>query len=383
MAIPTADPFASFDVPAGAYIQDISPALVEAVYFDLNFLEAIPMGWDQPVDDTVHIWNEDALNQDLVTITASVAGGGTTLALSSGHGLRVPLDGSFLVPRLSGNRELIQVTSGARSDSLTVTRGYNSTPTASLAAGTTLVVLDVMQEGSDIGADYSVVPTVRQNSTHIAGARDLKVTGSQLARRMATTALQDWVGHQLANRAIELKRKWIYILLYSEPGASGVGSDTVLRSLRGIRSWATASGVVNGTAEALSLTNLNSVNKSIVDQGEYVDTLLIGTDLVASLAAIDASSRRLYESDTAVGYTVQEVLLNQGNSVRVVIDPRVNLGEAYLFTKSRIKPMPFQGRGMFTIAATDFADARKRRILSEWTLQVNNPELLGFLHSKT
>ena len=32
------------------------------------------------------------------------------------------------------------------------------------------------------------------------------------------------------------------------------------------------------------------------------------------------------------------------------------------------------GRGMFVISAVDFTDAKKRRVLAEWTMEVRNPE---------
>jgi hypothetical protein len=385
MALQSADLFASFDVTAGAYTQDISPALVEAIYFDLNFLEAVPLGWDSPVFDTVHYWNEDSLNADTVTSNASISSGGTSLALTSGHGARCHI-GDLLLPQgasQASSTEVLQITD-ISTDTLTLARTYNSTSAASYASGQVFTVIDAMQEGSDIGTDKSVAPTVRQNNTQILGTRDLRVSGTQLARRMATRELQDWVGHQLGNRAIELKRKLIYAVLYGEPSSSAVGSDSVYRTMEGVRSWARdTSGQTESTAAAIALTHLNSINKAIVDLGEYNDTLVVGTGLVSSLAAIDASNRRLYESDTAVGYTVQEILLDQGNTVRVVIDSRVNTADAFLIGKAKVMPKPMNGRGMFTIAATDFSDARKRRVLAEWTLEVHHPSTLGLITNKS
>lgn len=382
MALQTADAYASFDVTAGAYIQDISPALADAIYFDLNFMEAVPLGWDSPVEDTVHRWNEDAINANTVVSDASIAAAGTTLSVTATAG-RVAV-GALLVPMVSGNEDMLQVTavdSGA--NDLTVTRDYNSLTGVSYPSGTTFAVIDSLQEASDIGSDTSITPTVRLNRTHIFGARDLKVAGSQLARKMATNELQDFVGHQLANRTIELKIKLITAFLYSEASSSDVGSDTVYRTLTGLRNWARVNGQRDTDSEALAYAVLNAHNKLLVDLGEYVDTLVIGTDLVGSVAGIDATVRRMYESDTAVGYTVQEILLNQGNTVRVVIDSRMVPGEYFLFTRSKVKPLPFTGRGMFTIAATDFSDARKRRVMAEWTMRVHNPEVLGHAKSKT
>lgn len=381
MALQTADAYASFDVTAGAYLQDISPALADAIYYDLNFLEAIPLGWDSPVDNTVYIWNEDALNANTVVSSASITSAGVTLSVTAVTG-RVAI-GALLIPQVAGSSstEVLQVTAISTLD-LTVTRAYGGTTAASYATAVTFNVIDAMQEASGIGSDTSITPTVRQNNTHIFGARDLVVSGTQLARKMATTELEDFVGHQLANRTIEMKIKLITGILYSEGSSSDVGSDSVYRTMKGVRNWFRASGLTEATGETMTLTVLNRENKRAVDLGVFPDTLVVPTGMVASLAAIEASNRRLYESDTAVGYKVTEIDLDQGNSVRIVIDSRMNIEEAFMFERARVMPKPMAGRGMFTIAATDFTDARKRRVLAEWTLQVNNPEVGLFMSNK-
>ncbi len=383
MALASTSFFASFDVSAGAYTQDISPFLAEAIYYDLNFLEAVNIDWDMPVMDTVHYWNEDALNSDTLTITStSHTSAATTICLSSTAMANRTFIGALLGVRTIAATEIMQVTdiSGV---SLTVTRGYNSTTAQSIASGATLFSIDAQQEGSDIGNDASVAPTVRSNQTQILGVRDLKVTGTQLARKMAATELQDWVGHQVANRMIEMRRKLAFAAIYGEPSGTSAGSDTVYRTMQGIRSWARVNGVVYSTSGAFSYSTLNTVNKSLVDLGLFADTLLVGTDLVGSISGIDSTLRRMYESDRHVGYTVQEIQLYQGNTVRVVVDSRVNTGDFFLFDRGRFRLKPMNGRGAFVIAATDFADGRKRRVLGEWTNELRNPEAAAYGYNQT
>jgi len=259
-------------------------------------------------------------------------------------------------------------------DTLTVSgSAYGSSTLASLATAATLAVIRSEQEGSDIGVDRSVTPAVKSNFTHILSAFDLMVTGSQLARRMATNELQDWVAHQLANRAIEFKINLTRALLYSELSGSS-GSDTAYRTMKGLFPWARDNGNVTTTG-TFSYAVINTANKALIDLGVQADTLLIGTDLVAGtngVASFDSTNRRLLESDRQVGYMVNEILLKHGNAVQVVIDNRVRAGDAYLFDKSRFKPIPYNGRGLFTIAAVDFTDGKKRRILGEWTNECRN-----------
>lgn len=381
MALQPSNPFASFDLPDGAQTRDISTYLQEALYFDFHLLGRLDIAWDDPIFDPTYFWNEDALNADTVTTSASVASGGTSISLSAGHGARVHI-GDLLKDTAVGATEVKQVTA-ISTDTLTVTATVNSTAGSSIASGATVALMRTEQEASDIGADKSVAPTVRSNYSHIiAGAFELQISGSQLMREMATDALRDQVGHQLANRMIEFKKQMTKIFLYSE--RVGPGSDTVYRSLGGIRYWIRDNGgQTNTVAQALSLTNLNAVNDPIVALGGYPNALVVGTGLAGSINSIDASNRRLLESDTKVGYVVQEILLGQGNAVQVIIDGRVDVGDAFLIDTTRIKPRPGRGRGMFTIAATDFADAKKRRLLGEWGLELRNPSVMAYLSNKT
>jgi hypothetical protein len=380
MALAASSPFASFDINAQTNILDISPVLAEALILGFNFMErGCTVAMDDPVEDVTFYWNEEALNPDQIVLAASAASNGTTLTATAGQGLRVHI-GDLLRDIRSGSTETIQVTD-ISTDTLTVTRTYNSTAAASLASNATLVVEPSYQEGSDIGADKSVKPIARSNFTQIVFAGDLLISRSQLSRQMATIAMD--VSRQLANRAKELKRNWTSIAIYGEKSASA-GSDSVYRTTGGLRSWIRDnSGVTNSTGEALSLTNLNSVNKSIVDKGEYVNTLLIGTDLVNSVNAIDASNRRLVESDREVGYFVERVLLGQGNEVEVVVDGRVAAGDAFVYCKEKVRWRPLKGGAMFVIAATDFVDGTKRRVGSEAGMEVRQPEAAGYLSAKT
>lgn len=373
MALASTDFFASFDITDGSQIRDISAVLQEALYFDTTFLGALNIDTAQTAKDTTHWWNEDALNSDKITISGSVASNGTTITATSGQGLRVHV-GDLLVD-MTSNSDMVKEVTAISTDTLTVgATAYGSSTAAALADGATLRVVRREQEGSDIGTDKSVAPLVKTNYAHILDAFDLKVTGSQLMRRMATDQLQDWVAHQLANRAIELKINLTSAQIYSELSATG-GSDTAYRSMKGLFPWGRENGNITTTG-TFSYSALNTANKTIIDQGVMANTLLIGTDLVAGthgVATFDSSNRRLLESNRQVGYMVNEIVLQHGNSVQVVVDNRVRTGDAILFDRDRFRPMPGEGRGMFTIAAVDFTDGKKRRVLGEWTNECRNP----------
>jgi hypothetical protein len=379
MALATAPGFASFDITDKSQILDISPILSEALYLDTGWLRG-QFHMDDAVEDTTYYWNEEALNARTATLAASASAGGTSISLTSGHGARFAVGDLIYDVNASPSTEVSQVTA-ISTDTLTVVRAYNSTAGLSMSSGTTIATFSAYQENSDFTADKSVKPVVRSNLTQIIFAGDLQISRSQRNRRMATVALD--VDRQLANRAIELKFDITRVGLYGEKSASS-GSDTVYRTCGGMRNWIRDNGgVVDSTAASLTSTNINSNNKTLVDRGKYVDTLLLGTDLVYQVAAIDSSNRRLLESDTQVGYTVQQVVLQQGNVVNIVIDGRVKTGDVFLYDSGAVTMHPFAGSGMFVIAATDFTDGVKRRIGSEIGLKFRNPEGAAYLHSKT
>lgn len=380
MALAAADIFAAFDVTDGAQERDISPILSKAIFYDLNLLGALNVDFGSPVEDTTYRWNDDALNGDTALTDASAASNGTTVSVADGHGIHI---GDLLYDTAINSTELMQVTATA-TGTVTVVRAHGAGAAASIADAAVLGIIRAEQEGSDIGSDRSLNPDVRTNYTQILSTYDVQISGSQLARKMATTALQDFFAHQLANRAIEMKIGMSRAFLYSEKdGASPAGSDTAYRYMDGLRAWANASGVTNASSEAISLAVLNAHNKSVVDLGVFPDTLVIGTDLVGSIAAIDATVRRLRESDRQVGYTVQEILLAQGNMVRVVVDSRVKTGDAFLFSSERVRALPLAGRAMFVLRGSDWVDASKARVLGEWTLEVRNPNAVAYLRNKT
>jgi len=383
MALSATSLFASFDATADTFLHDISPVLARALYYDLHLAGSLAPDFGSPAQDTTFYWNEDSINSDTVTVNGSITSTATTLNVSSGQGVRVHV-GDLLYDTTINSTEVLEVTA-ISTDALTVTRGYNSTVQASIADAATVGVIRAEQEASDIGSDRSVNPTVRSNTTQILSAFDIQVSGSQLARGTnATLEMKDFFAHQLANRALEMKINLTRALLYSEKSASA-GSDTVYRTMGGIRNWIRDnSGVTNSSSEALTYSILNTHNTTAVNKGGPPPNLLVcGTDLVASISNIDNSVRRLRESDTQVGYTVQEILLQQGNMVQVVVDSRVKTGNLFLLVKEHVIPKPYNGRGMFVIAAKDFVDGRKARVLGEWTLQYINPQTGVMLNNKT
>lgn len=384
MALSSVSAFATFDQNAHVNKVDISPFLSEALIYDFHALGHFGMPMDNPVTDITYYWHEDTLNSDTLTLAISLGTTDTSITYAAST---APHVGDLVTVQgvTNNNFEVMQITAVNSTTNSTVSRGYAATTAASIAVSGTVVLQRTEQEFSDLGADASLNPTTRTNYTSIIPGRDLQISGSQLARNMAASAMQDQVAHQLKNRLTEWKRSVTRSLLYSP--AMGPGSDSAYRSFGGIRYWtstANQSGMIYSTAGTFGLTALNSVNTAAIEQGaDGADTLLIGTGLVNSVNGIDATNRQLLESDKQVGYMVTRVLLGQGNAVDVVVDARVQQGHAFLLRKDQVKMRPMQGRALFTLAGSDWVDGVKRRILGEWGCEIRNPETIGWFRNQS
>jgi len=164
MALQTAGGFATFGITDGAQIRDISDVLADAIYYDLHLLGNLNVDFGQPVYDTTHYWNEDALNADTITASGTETTTGTSWTLATGHGARVHIGDLLYRTNTAASTEVVQVTA-ISTDTLTVVRGYNSTAAQTVADQDTFAIIRAEQEGSDIGSDKSLTPTVRNNYT--------------------------------------------------------------------------------------------------------------------------------------------------------------------------------------------------------------------------
>lgn len=375
MALNVTDFLASFDITDKTQEYDISPLLLAALMVDTGLLGVIPVG--SPAQDTTHYWTEIALNVGQVTVDATgYNSAATTVVLASGHGARL-VNGAILknltnMPA-SGLPEVVQVTA-INVDTLTVTRAYGGT-TAVTATFTANGVLDIVsmpqQEASDINADTTQVPSSANNFTQIF-ERSIKISRNQMKRPMASVA--DMLVQSIHDRTMELKRELEKTLWHSRKSASA-GSDTVYRTMQGILQS------LGGTSSGASytFTIFNTSVKTIVDAGAADDisrlVLAVPTNLRQRITTFDSSNRRLVESDRRVGYYVEQVTSDLGVVVDVVTSNYLGTASPWqvaLLDVGRIKLLPFQDDMFKLMAAQDWVDGVKRRILGEYTVEVRN-----------
>jgi hypothetical protein len=376
MALSSTSMLASFDITDKTQEYDISPVLLAALMNDTGVLGVIPVG--SPAMDTTHYWNEIALNSQTCTVDSTgYNSASTTPVLASGHGTRVRV-GSILKNLAGGTAspELVQVTA-VSGDNLTVTRAYGGTTavTATFAAnGVLTIVSNPLQEGSDIGTDSSVLPTVTQNYTQIL-ERSILITRNQMKRPMA--AIADVLAQSIHDRTMELKRELESTVIHSyKASSSASGSDSVYRTMSGLIQLITQTTALGST---YAYSNFCTQVKTVYDAGAADDisrlVLLVPSSRRQTVSSFDASNRRLVESDRRVGYFVEQVVSDIGVVVDVVTSNYLGTTTPFnviLLDAGRTKLMPFQDDAFKLMAAQDWVDGVKRRILGEWTLELRN-----------
>lgn len=374
MALSSTSFLASFDITDKTQEYDISPVLLAALMNDTGVLGVMPVG--QPTQDTTHYWNEIALNSGTVTVDGTgYNSASTSPSLASGHGARLRI-GALLSNLAGGNvsPEVVQVTN-VSGDALTVVRAYGGTTavTATFAANGVLTIIgQPLQEGSDIQNDVTVVPTVNSNFTEIF-ERSILITRNQMKRPMA--AVKDILVQSIHDRTMELKRELESSVIHSRASASA-GSDTVYRTFAGLLQLITQTTSLGHT---FVYADFNSMVKGIVDAGAADDIsrlcFVAPTKVRQYISTFDASNRRLVESDRRAGYYVEQLVSDLGVVVDVVTSNYLGNTAPYrsiLIDAGRTSLIPFQDDTFKLMAAQDWVDGVKRRVLGEWTMELRH-----------
>jgi len=372
---------ASFDITDKTQELDISPILLAALMVDTGVLGQVPMSAES-VYDTIHYWNQITLNDPFVTTSGSYLNTDTTINVVSAGVVR---KGALLKAITIGGTEVMQVTNVAGT-ALTVARGYGGTTAAGGASGAVLTIIGMpLQEASDIQLDVTRVPSVGSNLTQIF-ERSITISRNQMNRRMA--AIHDFLAQSLHDRTMELKRELELALIHSVASSTTpAGSDTVYRTFNGLLAQITNAV---STSEAMSNVVLDNQVQNLIDNGaadgQSKLVLVAPTVIRRTISGFQQSNRRLVESDVKVGHYVEQVVSDLGPVIDVVTSNYLGAGAAgpwtsILLDTSRTSIKPFADDTFKLMAATDWVDGIKRRVLGEYTVEVRNGDKAHFVHT--
>lgn len=379
----------SFNITDKTQEYDISSVLLAALMNDTGILGLLPVG--APTMDTTHYWNEIALNADQLTVdgTGYASTTATTIGFASTAGIRV---GDVLISLNAGDTaiapERVLVLTVATSTQLTVTRGYGGTSASTFTFAASKVI-DVMSkplnEGSDIQNDSTTLPTVGQNYTQIF-ERSILISRNQMKRPMA--AIADMLVQSIHNRTMEIKRELEKAVTFGvAPAANQAGNATTPRTMNGLVASITQTS--SQATTTLTYAILSGYVKALVDAGAADDISRLAyvtpTKMRQTISTFDSGNRRLVESDRRQGYFVEQVVTDLGVVVDLATSNYLGVTTPYhslLVDCGRASLHSFQDDSFKIMAAQDWVDGVKRRILGEWTLELRNAGT-AHLHSFT
>lgn len=366
MALAASTPLASYDQSAGEFL-DLSNELAEIIRRDnTSFLSRV--GISGEATETTHSWMEDSLNANTVVLDeAGFDDSETDMTVVSTANVRV---GSLLRNTSeAGKTEVVQVTSVDSATVLTIVRGYGSTAGEAHSTGSTWAVMNPSQEGQDPPADASKVRTKVSNFTQIF---QYGINVSHTMRSVLQAGVADEFTFQVARRLMEAMRELDMSLVLGIKSASA-GSDAVYRSMGGIIEFASqATGNLNTTSEALTLSVVNAMAKQIWDDGGYPNFILVGGKQKRAISTFDQSARRSVYDTTVAGYVVDRIITDLGFVLDVIVDPWMPDDVAVVGDLNKIRCLPLHNSAMRAEDLAKTGSAFKAQVYGEYTAEFRN-----------
>lgn len=374
MTLATPSQAASYGQSA-VYKLDLSEVLANILLDDTDFLSTIGVS-GKTATQTKHSWVEDSLNATTVLQSggsgAQMALGttsGTVIRFSSSHIARITA-GTLLKNQLSGKTEVIQVT-GVSGTSATVTRGYGATSAQTHAAAATWeIIANPRPQGMAGPKDESTTRALKFNYTQIF-SKGVRITGTAQAIEHAGVNAED--AYQIDLRLRELKRELDRTMIMGVTAPNDVNSSTY-GTMGGVIDFIgfQAAVNVNGTAETLTPTVVNTMAKQVYNAGGMPDLLLVGGTQKQKISAFDQEFRRSTQDTTRAGYTVEEFVTDLGWNLRVVTDRWVPNDVALVLDSSKLAVLPLSGRAFFLEKLAKTGDSNDWQIVGEYTMEVRN-----------
>lgn len=133
-----------------------------------------------------------------------------------------------------------------------------------------------------------------------------------------------------------------------------------------------ASGNINSTSEALTLSVVNTMCKQIWDDGGAPNFILVGGKQKRAISAFDQSARRSMYDATVAGYVVDKVITDLGYVLDVVVDPWMPDDTVIIGDINKVRVMPLRNSAMRAEDLAKTGAAFKGQIYGEYTAEFRN-----------
>jgi len=399
MAIPVAPSFASFDVLDRTQGRSVHGVLLDAMFAKSRFLEVLGSG--PTINQQRHEWI--SLSAPVQTVTATAASttidASATLAVlgltaADTAALRI---GSQLVNVTRATpigtyqrNEILEVTEMTSGTSVTVTRDAGNFvdktngSTAHVHTDVYRILFNATQEGSTAANDpntYSA-DTILENYTSI-NTMKMQLTGSQKARAMEV--VDNEVERQWQRELIKLKNQRASQFLYGYNASTAVGSDTILRTSKGILdfmadNYVAANPLIDYASTSLQYDTINNLFIKLFNNGaDPSENYKIVTTAESKnvVAGWDADLVRTTIDNERVGREITVFKSTLGFNAEIIAEPMVQKNDIFIINPDKIMPVTFRpyekqewGKGT---PSPNGDDMWYQRTIGEETLQVNDP----------
>lgn len=405
MALATAPTFASFDVTARTEGRAVDSVLWDYMFSKSRLLEVIGTG--PKINQQRYEWVN--IGAPAITVTAEDNSNTSFDGSASATGLEVSvadaaalMPGAILVNVTNATpigtyqrNELLQVVTVDYDTGICVLArdigAYNSGTGSTAHTATALLRLIAIphQEGSVASLDPNgyKAQSILENYTAIQTVK-LQVTGSQLARDMEVVASD--MERQYAREMLNLKNQVCALVAYGFNSATAVGSDTVIRNVKGVLDFlvdniVAANPLVDATTTTLTADALNAMFLKLWNNGadpseEY--KILTSGQSGQVVSSWENDKVRTTWQEGRVGRHITEFVSDLGFTAEVIVDPIISKSDLFIINPSKIKLIPFRPFfktewGLDT-SSPNGDDMYYTRVIGEHTLQVVDP---GMAHA--
>ena len=263
----------------------------------------------------------------------------TTLTVATGHQIRFSTGDSLLL----ASGEQVRVTDyGTTTDTLIVTRAFNSSTAANITTGDSITIIgNILAEGSDPSKARSQDRNNRFNYTQIFGPTAVQVSGSENAVQkygLSVTEFDKQVANRTREQFIEIEQAILY-------GQRIEDTSNRWRAFGGLNYWISTN--VDSTTTVITETLLLNQIQSCYDAGGSPDRLVVGSKQKRTISGFAVGiTVQTFRPDTERG-TVVDFFDSDFGRVSTLLNRWVNKPHAFLFSRDQaevvtLRPMQFE-----------------------------------------
>lgn len=325
------------------------------------------------IDDEL-LPNTDSIHQPGLSDTAM-----TTTAVTVLNGGRFRVGDQV---QADGSREVLLVTA-VSGNTLTVARGYGSSPKKALTDGVLLRILgNAAIEGSEPDNARFTIRTRNSNYTQIFSALT-QVSGTEAAVRQI--GVEDEMAYQKTNRLRELLRDLENTAINGvSPASDPQGTTSTRRTLRGILAslvtnvMQPGAGIIPADLE-LSEAHVNAALRTVWElSGNKPDVILCGGGQKRRINGFIQTNTRFSPESEAFKNLVSVYESDYG-VCRVVLSRYVPADTVVLLDSSKVSVLPLAGRSFQFKPLATTGDYESGEVIGEYTVELRNEKGHGVL----